>query len=140
MRLCASDEAFVNWIATLPAFALSDVLVNFSWPLGSAAIVRAPAVFFADVDGVLVVEVGGGLDAADDLVLVPLDPPHALRLSSSVVATVANAVVFAMVRYFRVEGLAEIGVIADMPRWAVCAAARTLPRGPWSSWAWNNDK
>jgi hypothetical protein len=85
VKLCGSEEAFVNLTVTLPAFAVSDELVNLSEPLGSAEseIVLAPPppadvdeeAADVDVAGLLDVE----LDAADDAapLLLLLDPPQA---------------------------------------------------------------
>jgi hypothetical protein len=82
VKLCGSEEAFVNFTVTLPAFAVSDELVNLREPLGSAAseIVLAPpppAAADVDVAGLPDVE----LDVPDAAPLPPLllllDPPQA---------------------------------------------------------------
>ena len=87
VKLCGSEEAFVNLTVTLPAFAVSDELVNLRAPLGSAAseiVLAPPPAGAADVDedaadvdvaGLADVELDAGDAAA--LLLLLLDPPHA---------------------------------------------------------------
>ena len=92
VRLCASGELLVKLIVTVPAFAVSVPLVNFNAPDGSAAneIELLVALDVAAVD------VAGALDAVDVLLaalagvllLLPLEPPHALRPSAT--ATTAS--------------------------------------------------
>jgi hypothetical protein len=94
VRLCASAALLVNWIVTLPGFAVREVFVNLSWPLESAATVKAPDAG-AEVDGVL--DAGAEVDVAGVLgvdVLLLLDPPHALRLSTRIAVAIATLVVF----------------------------------------------
>jgi hypothetical protein len=73
----------VKSIVTLPAFALSEVLSNFSCPLGSAATASedppAGAAAVLDVAALVDVEVlvAAGADAV--LLLLELEPPHAAR-------------------------------------------------------------
>ena len=88
--LCISGEELVNAIVTLPALALSVVLVNIKRPLGSAASVSNPppaalgVLAVAGADAGADDEVAGALEEADDAVLLLLlDPPHAARLSAS---------------------------------------------------------
>jgi len=99
VRLCASGEALVNAIVTVPAFAVSDAFVNFSAPLGSAACVSellgAPLGALALVAADDVVELAGALEVALDdcvlLVLLLLDPPHAARPSARAAVVTRSA-------------------------------------------------
>jgi hypothetical protein len=76
VRLWPMDEEFVKSIVTLPALAVSELFVNFSAPLGSAAWeIVAPPPPPPEVLPEVVVELDAG--AADDDVLLLLDPPHA---------------------------------------------------------------
>jgi hypothetical protein len=62
MRLCARGALLVNAIVTLPALAVSELFVNFSCPLGSAAMARPVAA----VDGGVAVDaVVAGAAAVD---------------------------------------------------------------------------
>ena len=93
VMLCGSIEAFVKLTVTLPAFALSDDLVNLSAPLGSADWVRVlpppppagaallEAELAAEVAALAVVDVAG--EEAGALLLLLLEPPHAARPSAS---------------------------------------------------------
>lgn len=93
VRLCASGELLVKLIVTVPAFAVSVLLVNFNAPDGSAATeIVLLAALGAPEDAA--VEVAGALDAVDVLaavllaalagvlLLLLLEPPHALRPSA----------------------------------------------------------
>ena len=92
VRLCASGELLVKLIVTAPAFAVSVLLVNFNAPDGSAATEIELLVALE----VAAVDVAGALDAVDvvlaalagALLLLPLEPPHALRPSAT--ATTAS--------------------------------------------------
>ena len=87
VRLCASGELLVKLIVTVPAFAVSVLLVNFNAPDGSAA---------TEIELLAALDVAGALDAVDvllaalaaALLLLPLEPPHALRPSAT--ATTAS--------------------------------------------------
>jgi hypothetical protein len=72
----------VNLIATFPAFALNDVGVNFSCPLGSAArgsaLPEAAAGAAEELEDDAELEVDAGAEADEELgLLVLFDPPHA---------------------------------------------------------------
>jgi hypothetical protein len=102
VRLWASGELLVKLIVTVPAFAVSELLVNFNAPDGSAAtaseLLAPPDDGAADVADVL--DVAGELAAvllADELaavllllLLLPLEPPQALMPSASAIATSVN--------------------------------------------------
>ena len=102
VRLWASGELLVKLIVTVPAFAVSELLVNFNAPDGSAAtaseLLAPPDDGAADVADVL--DVAGELAAvllADALaavllllLLLPLEPPQALMPSASAIATSVN--------------------------------------------------
>jgi hypothetical protein len=66
--LWASGELFVKLIVTVPAFAVSDDLVNFREPVGSAA---TESELLALLDGWLV-DVAAVPDAVDELAAVLL--------------------------------------------------------------------
>ena len=83
VMLCISGDMLVKMIATLPAFALSELFVNFSAPLGLAESVRALPLAGAGA-GAGVAEADDVLDAADEeadvalaVVLLELELPHA---------------------------------------------------------------
>lgn len=102
VRLWASGELLVKLIVTVPAFAVSELLVNFNAPDGSAAtaseLLAPPDDGAADVADVL--DVAGELVAvllADELaaallvlLLLPLEPPQALMPSARAIATSVN--------------------------------------------------
>jgi hypothetical protein len=91
----------VNAIVTLPAFAVSVLWLNLSWPEGSAAMASRPPAALAppDADVVCELEVAGVLDElelvlldaglAEELLL--LEPPQAPRPSAN--AAVASVMV-----------------------------------------------
>ena len=62
VRLCPSDASLVNLIVTFPALAVSELLVNRSWPDASAA---TDSVVAAELLGVWdeAVEVEAGVEA-----------------------------------------------------------------------------
>jgi hypothetical protein len=102
VRLCATGEPLVNVITTLPAFVLSEVLVNFSAPLGSAATVSRPPIFDgAGVDVAVGVEVAV-LDEDEGvlllllLLLLLLEPPQAVRPNTRTAVLRARAEIFGM--------------------------------------------
>jgi hypothetical protein len=89
VMLWGSEDLLVKSIVTLPALAVSELLVNFSAPLGSAeSLIELPAppppVPAAGVE----LEVDGAGAAADDVLLlvVPLEPPHAANPSARAAA------------------------------------------------------
>jgi hypothetical protein len=82
VTLCISGAMLVNLIATFPAFALNDVGVNFSCPLGSAArgstLPEAAAGAAEELEDDAELEVDAGAEADEELeLLVLFDPPHA---------------------------------------------------------------
>src|ERR1700733_6720851 len=93
VRLCAKGELFVKLIVTVPALAVSVLLVNFNAPEGSAAIDKALLAPAAALDGVDDDVDAGVLDVVDELaavelaaallvlLLLLLEPPHALTPS-----------------------------------------------------------
>ena len=110
VRLWASGELFVKLIVTVPALAVSVLLVNFNAPEGSAAIASAllaPAAVLDGVDVDVDADVDAGvLDVADELAGVELaaallllllllePPPHALIPSTRAeTASVSRSVV-----------------------------------------------
>jgi hypothetical protein len=102
VRLWASGELLVKLIVTVPAFAVSVLLVNFKAPDGSAAIASellalaedeaADVADVLDVAGELValLLLAGGLAAELLLLLLPLEPPQALMPSARAIATSVN--------------------------------------------------
>jgi hypothetical protein len=95
----------VKLIVTVPAFAVSELLVNFNAPDGSAAIESEPLELLALLDAGAadvadVLDVAGALVAvvlADELaaallglLLLPLEPPQALSPSAKAIATSVN--------------------------------------------------
>jgi len=103
VRLWASGELLVKLIVTVPAFAVSVLLVNFKAPDGSAAIASellalaedeaADVADVLDVAGelVAVLLLAGGLAAELLLLLLlPLEPPQALMPSARAIATSVN--------------------------------------------------
>ena len=103
VRLWASGELLVKLIVTVPAFAVSVLLVNFKAPDGSAAIESellalaedeaADVADVLDVAGelVAVLLLAGGLAAELLLLLLlPLEPPQALMPSARAIATSVN--------------------------------------------------
>jgi hypothetical protein len=92
VMLWGSEDAFVNLIVSLPALAVSELLVNFSCPVGSAAWVIVlpppPPVLGADEevdDEEEEEEDAGALD--DDVLLLLLELPHAASPSASAAVT-----------------------------------------------------
>jgi hypothetical protein len=93
VRLCSSDEAFVNAIVTWPALAVSEVVSNFNWPSAFAArliVCVAPLVAGAGVEELAeldAVGAGAALVAEDAEELVVLDelpqPASAIRPAAS---------------------------------------------------------
>jgi hypothetical protein len=78
----------VKLIVTVPAFAVSELLVNFKAPDGSAAIASE---LVAPPEDAGVLEVAGGVAAALLLLLLlPLEPPQALIPSARAIATSVN--------------------------------------------------
>lgn len=79
VTLCVSCELLVNWIKIVPGFAVYELLVNRSRPLGSATIVKAvlgcPGTLAGAVEFPAEVDVAG-VPAVDVLLL---EPPHAAR-------------------------------------------------------------
>jgi hypothetical protein len=67
VRLCPSDAALVNLTVTFPALAVSELLVNRSWPDGSAA-----------TDSVVAAEPLGPCDEAVDVEADPVAELEAL--------------------------------------------------------------
>ena len=102
VRLWASGELLVKLIVTVPAFAVSVLVVNFKAPDGSAAIESellalaedgaADVADVLDVAGelVAVLLLAGGLAAELLLLLLPLEPPQALMPSARAIATSVN--------------------------------------------------
>jgi hypothetical protein len=102
VRLWASGELLVKLIVTVPAFAVSVLVVNFKAPDGSAAIASellalaedeaADVADVLDVAGELValLLLAGGLAAELLLLLLPLEPPQALMPSARAIATSVN--------------------------------------------------
>jgi hypothetical protein len=93
----------VNWIVIFPAFAVSELLVNLSWPLGSAEIARAPFACPGELAGAVELWAeadelwAGPLEAGDDVALLWLDPPQAATPIAPM--TIVRAVaVFGMLR------------------------------------------
>jgi hypothetical protein len=99
VMLCSSGDMFVKAIETLPAFALSELDVYFSWPEGSAASVSedcpeplvplAGALAALEVVGACAAldgaELAGGVEAEEELPLEELpQPATASRAMSSV--------------------------------------------------------
>ena len=90
----------VKLIVTVPAFAVSVLLVNLKAPVGSAAIESAllavaddDAADVLDVAGELVAVLlvaGGGAAALLLLLLLPPEPPQALMPSARAIATSVN--------------------------------------------------
>jgi hypothetical protein len=82
VRLCASGEPLVNLIVTVPAVACSELVVNLSWPLGSAATASdppaAPPVALAALEVLEALDAGAEvaveLAADDELLLEPPSP------------------------------------------------------------------
>jgi hypothetical protein len=62
VTLCASGELLVNWIVTVPALTLSDVVSNFSAPPGPVASLSSPPVAAAEGGVAAVLEVADGAD------------------------------------------------------------------------------
>jgi hypothetical protein len=102
VKLWPSGESLVNVIVIFPALAVSVFLVNISMPLGLAAIEReleAPAAAVLDavavavLDAVAVAEELGALEAADEvlLLLLLLEPPQAVKPSTTIAVMRANA-------------------------------------------------
>jgi hypothetical protein len=96
--LWASGELLVKLIVTVPAFAVSELLVNFNAPDGSAAI-DSELLDGAAADVADVLDVAGELAAvlpADELaallllLLLPLEPPQAPIPSARAIATSVN--------------------------------------------------
>lgn len=78
VTLCASGALLVNAILTVPAFAVSDVLVNFSAPPGFAASASVPvAAALPCVEPPEGVELAGDGEVGGLAVDLLLDPPHA---------------------------------------------------------------
>jgi hypothetical protein len=93
VMLWGSEDMLVKSIFTLPALAVSELLVNFNWPLGSAASLielplPAPPPLAAGVE-VELDEAG----AADDelLLLLLLEPPQAANPMARVATLRARA-------------------------------------------------
>lgn len=88
VRLCASDAMLAKAIVTVPALAVSDVVLNFSWPSGSAARASAcppPPVAAAGVEDAVELDVdeAGALGVeADELVLLEPLEPHPAKASA----------------------------------------------------------
>src|SRR5438309_1207111 len=82
----------MNWIKTAPAFAVSEVLLNRSFPLGSAAIVRAvpacPGELAGAVEFPAEVDVAGVPTPVDEL----LEPPHPVRPIAAMASATATVV------------------------------------------------
>ena len=93
VMLCISGDMFANLTVTLPAVAVSDVLVNFNAPLGSAASDSDEPVLAGGAAVVGLEE--EGVEAADavdkDVELVLLEPPHAATPSASAMALIVMA-------------------------------------------------
>ncbi|MFZ0973995.1 MAG: hypothetical protein WAN22_17320 [Solirubrobacteraceae bacterium] len=103
MKLWASGELLVKLIVTVPAFAVSVLLVNLSAPLGSAesvSVLLAPVAALDVLADVEVVPVAAAVLVAlvaaavlDVVLLLLLEPPHALRPSiSATTAKVSRSV------------------------------------------------
>ena len=99
VKLWASGELLVKLIVTVPAFAVTELLVNFNAPDGSAAIETEllAAVDDGAADVADVLDVAGELVAvllADDvaaaLLLLPLEPPQAPMPNARAIATSVN--------------------------------------------------
>jgi hypothetical protein len=90
VRLCISGAMFVNAIVTFPALAVSELLVNFSWPPGSAASESEPPLATGAGEALVGVDATGVLDEAGGLLLLVLllllEPPHAARVSATAIA------------------------------------------------------
>ena len=92
VMLCINGDMFVKMIVTFPAFAVSELFVNFNAPLGSAASDSDPLAAGTDP----VVADDEALDAGDDeaeaelavllLLLLLLELPHAATPSASATA------------------------------------------------------
>ncbi len=80
VTLCASEAALAKAIETVPALALSEVVLYFSWPSGSAerlSVPPAPAVPVAGAGaGVEEVAGAGALVDVEAEELVVLELPH----------------------------------------------------------------
>ena len=95
----ASGELLLKVIVTVPAVAVSELLVNFNAPDGSAAIDTEPPAPLDDeaADVADTLDVAGELVAllpADELaaalLLLPLEPPQAPMPSATAIATSVN--------------------------------------------------
>ena len=90
VRLCARGAMLLKAIVTAPALAVSEVVLYFSWPSGSAASARAcppPAVAAAGVEDAAELELEGAGALveveADELVLFELlELPHPARATT----------------------------------------------------------
>jgi hypothetical protein len=91
VRLCAIGEAFANLNVTLPDFAVSEVLVNFNAPPGSAATDSAAALAGGAAAGVEEDGVEAAAVVDEDVELVLLEPPHAATPSTSATTVTAMA-------------------------------------------------
>ena len=89
--LCISGDMFVKWIVTVPALAVSELLVNFSAPLGSADSDSVPVRTddaADDADAAADVAAVDALDAIDEaaeltLLLALLPQPAAPTVSAT---------------------------------------------------------
>lgn len=109
VTLCASGELLVNWIKTVPAFAVSEFVVNLSFPLGSAAIVKAVPACPGELVGA--VEFPAEVDVARGPTLVEallLDPPHAVRPIAATASAIATVILCMLDGSFRLRLLAPL--------------------------------
>src|SRR5436190_11130564 len=91
VTLCGSEEELLKSIETLPALALSEVLSNFSSPLGSAA--SASLVSPPPAGGALVEVVAGAAGAGvDSAVELFLELPQPAAASAAATASAASEV------------------------------------------------
>jgi hypothetical protein len=113
VTLWASGELLMNCIKIVPAFAVSELLVNLSLPLGSAAIVKAvpacPGELAGAVDSPGEVEVAGAPTVLDALLL---DPPQAVRPIAAMASARAAVILGMLVGSFRVRLLSRTSASA----------------------------
>ena len=109
---------FVKSIVTFPALALSELFVNFNWPLGSAASESEPLLAAGAGADPVVVDAAGVLGEDGALLLLPLLPlllllelPQAARLSATAATLSAAGNLDKTVSSRAVDGTAAASVL-----------------------------
>jgi hypothetical protein len=111
VKLWGTGELLEKWTVTFPAFAVSELFVNFNCPLGSAAslsVLDPPAPPACEVvveagAAELLEDVGAAELLEDELDL--LDPPQPAAPSANVRTTVASAVIFGIGKFLSSDGI-----------------------------------